>query len=321
MPKRLTPEDRWETEFEVPVPNDPRRIGPLEVLFQRMLNRTERLKNRIAAILGLPWDATPPDTLAGLAGRVGTLESNQGGTTLSAHRTASVLDHPDGSVTTPKLADGAVTLAKLASAILGQPNGLPLLNSAGALAASDGYLSRGSVTSAVDWNTLTAAGVYEIASFGTGSANTPPAVTQQGHLLVLKTSGATTQVYVPKGDDPGIYWRQYAGGTWSTWATAGVMYGSNSNGSYIRFADGTQICWGINAGKGPDPQTITYPAAFSSPPAVIVTPSDWPAAHISVDSMWGYGTTQQKFRKYNADGSVYTGVAYGFDYIAIGRWK
>jgi hypothetical protein len=114
MPKRINPQDQWETDFQVPLPGEPRNIGPLEVLFQRLLNRTERLKNRIGAILGLPWDATPPDTLAGLAGRVNTLETNQGGTTLSAHRSAPVLDHPDGSVTTNKLADNAVTAPKLA---------------------------------------------------------------------------------------------------------------------------------------------------------------------------------------------------------------
>jgi hypothetical protein len=76
MPKRINPEDRWEVDFQVPLPGEPRNIGPLEVLFQRLLNRTERLKNHIASILGLPWDATPPDTLAGLAGRVGTLEAS-----------------------------------------------------------------------------------------------------------------------------------------------------------------------------------------------------------------------------------------------------
>ncbi len=113
MPKNITPENRWETEFQVPLPGEPRTIGPLETLFQRLLNRTERLKNRIGAILGLSWDATPPDTLAGLAGRVGTLESNQGGTTLAAHRTNPVLDHPDGSVTSVKIANGAVTTTKI----------------------------------------------------------------------------------------------------------------------------------------------------------------------------------------------------------------
>ena len=76
MPRNLTPEDRWETVFEVPLPGEPRRIGPLETLFQRLLNRTEKLKSRIAAILGTDWDATPPDTLAGLVGRVAALESD-----------------------------------------------------------------------------------------------------------------------------------------------------------------------------------------------------------------------------------------------------
>jgi hypothetical protein len=112
MPRNLIPEDRWETDFQVPVPGEPRRIGPLEVLVQRLLNRTERLKNRIAAILGTSWDATPPDTLAGLAGRVSALEGDSA--TLSTHRNAPVLDHPDGSVTEAKLADGAVTATKLA---------------------------------------------------------------------------------------------------------------------------------------------------------------------------------------------------------------
>jgi len=119
MPKNLTPEDRWETDFEVPIPGEPRRIGPLEALFQRLLNRTERLKNRLAAILGLPWDATPPDTLAGLAERVDTLESGQGGTTLAAHRTTATLDHPDGSVTSVKIASGAVTREKIADGAVG----------------------------------------------------------------------------------------------------------------------------------------------------------------------------------------------------------
>jgi len=124
MPKRINPQDQWETDFQVPLPGEPRNIGPLEALFQRLLNRTERLKNRIGAILGLPWDATPPDTLAGLAG------------TLAAHRSASVLDHPDGSVTTPKLANGAVTLQKLASTAFSAnptPNTLALRNAQGSV--------------------------------------------------------------------------------------------------------------------------------------------------------------------------------------------
>jgi hypothetical protein len=146
MPTPMTPQDQWETDFEGPLPGEPGVASAFRTLIQRILNRTERLKNRLGAILGLPWDATPPDTLAGLAGRVNTLEANQGGTTLSAHRTAATLDHPDGSVTnvklangavtTPKIADGAVTLPKLAAAAVSAgptPNTLALRNAQGAV--------------------------------------------------------------------------------------------------------------------------------------------------------------------------------------------
>jgi len=221
MPKNLTPEDRWETHFEVPIPGEPRRIGPLEVLFQRLLNRTERLKNRLGAILGLSWDAEPPDTLAGLAGRVSTLESGQGGTTLSAHRSASVLDHPNESVTAEKLAPvrnaptitpspGDWLLGGLASGTgvgkipLGQGNGVPLLSASGAFAANDAYLGRGYVNDAIDWNTLTTAGVYKIHSnaFRSGAANYPPTTYPYGILLVFRTHflPAIVQVYIPHID-------------------------------------------------------------------------------------------------------------------------
>jgi hypothetical protein len=78
MPRRLIPENTWEEEFYVPLPGEPRRIGPLADLFQRLLNRTEYVSNYIAAVLGLPWGTPPPETLAGLAGRVAALESGGG---------------------------------------------------------------------------------------------------------------------------------------------------------------------------------------------------------------------------------------------------
>ncbi len=269
MPKRINPQDQWETDFLVPLPGEPRNIGPLETLFQRLLNRTERLKNRIGAILGTAWDSTPPDTLAGLAGRVGTLES---------------------------------------------------------LAAGNAHLDRGFVDSPVDWNSLTAPGSYKIhiGAFGSGATNYPPTTYQFGILLVFRSDSpaAIVQVYIPHELDDYIYLREAWYGTdWSPWRTLGATYGQNSNGFYIRFGDGTQVCWALGVGAGPDPQIVTYPAAFLTAPAVVVTPADWPPAHISVDSTWGYGTTQQRFRKYNADGSVYAGTAFFLNYIAIGRWR
>jgi len=98
MPKRINPQDRWEDDFLVPLPGEPRNIGPLEVLFQRLLNRTEQLKNRIAAILGTAWDGTPPDTLAGLAGRVHTLEANMANVSADPLPNAIALRNAQGAV-------------------------------------------------------------------------------------------------------------------------------------------------------------------------------------------------------------------------------
>jgi hypothetical protein len=348
MPSPIIPQDQWETEFEGPLPGEPGIASAFRTLIQKVLNRTEWLRAR-----------------------------------LFAHRSASVLDHPDESVTRDKLApnsvdatkivDGAVTGTKIADESIsrtkivdgevtaeklapvrnaptivpslgdwllgglasgtgvgklpiGLPNGVPFLNDSGALAASNAYLDRGLVFTAVDWDNLTEAGVYKIHiyAFRSGAANYPPTIYQFGVLLVFRSHfpAATVQIYIPHVLDDYIYFREAWYGTdWSAWKALGARYGSNSNGHYVRLADGTQICWAINVGAGPDPQTIIYPAAFAYPPAVVVTPADWPPAHISVDSMWGYETTHQRFRKYLADGSLYTGTAYGFNYVAIGRWK
>jgi hypothetical protein len=279
MPKNLTPEDRWETDFEMPIPGEPRRIGPLEVLFQHLLNRTERLKGRIGAILGLPWDATPPDTLAGLAGRVSTLETN-----------------------------------------------------------ADGYLDRGLLNSAVNWNTLTTAGVYRVdeSAFGAGSANTPPAVYKYGVLLVLASGLTIQQIFIPHVIDGAIYFRQTwdASYAWSQWFTAGLTYGSNSNGSYIRFADGTQVCWAkqstsqwnavpeMSVVRGNvtvyyrDLIGITFPAAFSSEPSII-TGGDIYAGQMKSIMAW---TPSASSFNLGANYQISGNPIFSY-YIAIGRWK
>jgi hypothetical protein len=341
MPKNLTPQDQWETDFQVPIPGEPRNIGPLELLFQRLLNRTERLKGRIAEILGLPWDAAPPDTLSGLHSRVQTLEDAQGGTTLSAHRTAPVLDHPDGSVTAIKLASGA---------------------------AAANMQETDRQWGALNWDALTIPGWYRITSGGTrGGGTPPPSPAQEGLLVVMRgAGGAITQMFVPKG---GAYLapltRQYDGASWSPWAgrisaltsstpaagdflavdpasgstykvpligSGGVIeYGSNSNGHYLRFADGAQFCWASHLGSsygpviiGDDPnykhrlKTWTFPAAFISPP-VVVHSGDVAGGMVDIFAAHGISNTQCTLEagQYNTS-SV---AVMDSRTIAIGRWK
>jgi len=221
---------------------------------------------------------------------------------------------------------------------LGQANGVPLLNAIGALASADAYLNRGALYTAVDWNTITTAGVYRVydSAFGTGSANTPPAIYKYGILLVLASELTIQQIYIPHVTDGAIYFRQTWGDppNWSQWFGAGGTYGSNSNGSYIRFADGTQICWA----KQPDSQWaaitertvtaggitvyfkdfwgITFPAAFSSEPSIVVG-GDVGGPQLKTIVPWnpsasGFNVTAV----YQTSGSGIFSY-----YIAIGRWR
>ena len=58
---------------------------------------------------------------------------------------------------------------------------------------------------------------------------------------------------------------------------AGITSGSNANGDYVRFADGTQICWAnsnssILSSLNTSFDEWTFPAAFISTPVVNLTP-------------------------------------------------
>ncbi len=276
MPKRINPQDQWETDFLVPLPGEPRNIGPLEALFQRLLNRTERLKNRLAAILGLPWDATPPDTLAGLAARASNLES----------------------------------------------------------LTATACISRGALYSGVDWNTLTTAGVYavETSAFGAGSANTPPTTYPGGVLLVLAggpDAQVVVQIYVPHAIEGAIHFRQRYG-AWAGWYAAGEVHGVNSNGIYVRFADGTQICWAYHDSSSFGPLFVgddinykyrtkgwVFPATFTIPPAVFAS-GDVVGAKVDVVNAQGATMTSCTLEvgQYNTEN-----VVAGVSSLAIGRWK
>ncbi|WP_167592833.1 hypothetical protein [Leisingera aquaemixtae] len=61
-----------------------------------------------------------------------------------------------------------------------------------------------------------------------------------------------------------------------------IERGSNANGEYVRFADGTQICWKYDADNfttaasgslhKEEIPAWTFPAAFASPPVVSFMP-------------------------------------------------
>jgi hypothetical protein len=76
MPTPMTPQNRWETEFEGPLPGEPGIADAFRTLIQRILNRTERLRHLVEAITGRPFDNPPSTSIEALKGRVDVLESS-----------------------------------------------------------------------------------------------------------------------------------------------------------------------------------------------------------------------------------------------------
>lgn len=104
--------------------------------------------------------------------------------------------------------------------------------------------------------------------------------------------------------------------------------GSNANGEYIKYADGTMICWSNSRPLGnlaatlgaifyTGSQTWTFPQQFVSAPAV--------AGHISstVGYSWlglGSGATSASNTTFSGFSATSTTSAPTFSAVAIGRW-
>src|SRR5690606_31248092 len=100
-----------------------------------------------------------------------------------------------------------------------------------------------------------------------------------------------------------------------------VEMGSNSNGTYVRWENGLQVCFGHEVGEGPSPVDWVLPAAFVDERyAVVGTSVDWPFTVVTVD--WRYTSKSNvRFRKWEFDGTEFTGVLRAINSIAIGKWK
>ena len=124
-----------------------------------------------------------------------------------------------------------------------------------------------------------------------------------------------------------------------TMGSAVIESGSNANGSYIKFADGTMVCYcspavmrGAALSQGSE-IVVTYPAAYISPPRIALTlldsvnASGTPAGGKVAIPLWnqnGHWLTQSSSHcaisqyGYNVDAS---NAYVSLNVIAIGRWK
>ena len=114
----------------------------------------------------------------------------------------------------------------------------------------------------------------------------------------------------------------YTGGSgWFTIDDQQVATIVASGSNYVRFGDGTQICWAsytqLIASSGAS--TWTFPLAFSALPAVVFQAVGNDAACFDIVGGAGTATTHATFFPWR--GGVNSYAPYGVDVIAIGRWK
>jgi len=162
-----------------------------------------------------------------------------------------------------------------------------------------------------------------------------------GTLLTTEWNGtgAQTQIFLahfPGSEEGNLYTRTRQGGVWTDWRTAYnetnivgtvsesggtptgavIERGSNADGEYTKWADGTMQCWHVMNADAAGPETWTFPAAFTTLPTVSGTPANAGARIFSVDA-GGVGLTSCDFNAWNTSGSR-TGATTWLS--AIGRW-
>ena len=110
-----------------------------------------------------------------------------------------------------------------------------------------------------------------------------------------------------------------------------IQSGSNANGSYIKYSDGTMICYGnysFNSSNSDywgnfyrsENYTINFPQEFSTTPIVNVTPNSDDggiSAVLNTVSLNTFKMCQLKSKGINQN----TDLSNSGQYVAIGRWK
>ena len=102
-------------------------------------------------------------------------------------------------------------------------------------------------------------------------------------------------------------------------SNGGIESGSNANGSWTKFPDGTLICYGDTATLDGNIGVVTFPQAFILAPLVTVTASHSNDAGYYPQLRNDATTTTVSYYRYRESGSTTDGFL--SNWIAIGRWK
>jgi hypothetical protein len=143
--------------------------------------------------------------------------------------------------------------------------------------------------------------------------------TDIGNVCYIQSASGDLYLFYNSGDNGYVYnmtLRRYAQ------LGAGIIEsGSNANGSYIKFSDGTMEQWarvaGVTDGAGYTSKTWTYPLAYLDPPTCSVQTDS--GASTGASSLFLGTVGSISAQGYSADTT--SGVAFTWHFRAIGRWK
>ncbi|MFY0682623.1 MAG: hypothetical protein JXR13_18770 [Thalassovita sp.] len=187
-----------------------------------------------------------------------------------------------------------------------------------------------------DFNDLITGGVWTISGAmdngpsGTGSLGRACLVLQRRFSSGVRV----TQILSENSAEPQLWVRVATGDplVWSDWRPLTPTRGSNANGEYVRFSDGTQICWSShtithNSGNRLE-DNWNFPAAFISAPEVTATLdiADYIAnanadpGNVSGVFSSGKTATSVKINLYTIASVLASGDSAVVDAVAVGRW-
>ena len=150
-----------------------------------------------------------------------------------------------------------------------------------------------------------------------------------GNKYIIKrppASGLETVAEIPalEGNKVDMSWLPVVG----IMGSAIIERGDNANGNYVRWADGTQVCWGnktitltssvLNGIYKMTYDGAVFPAAFTDSPACSIS-VDWSTQDYAWANCHRRNPGSFNFSVYSL--YAFTEKNIGISYLAIGRWK
>lgn len=186
--------------------------------------------------------------------------------------------------------------------------------------------SSSGVPTAADLNALTGSGVW---SLGSGTLNKPSGLTFGTVIQIQRTATSAVQIatMTASGFAARTWVRAVSSGSGAWEEITAPERGSNANGEFVKFADGTMICWApssTTANSSTATGSLFHTTALATWTFPVVFVGDPPNVHGSVEStgMWAaLAAPTTTAVNYRAMSAVSIATAQRVRMTAFGRWK